>query len=263
MFTSPLTVLCFSGSDPSGGAGIQADITAIHALGAHCASIITALTIQNTQNVYGFIPIAADFLLRQADVIMQDLPIAAIKIGMLGSIENVLALGAWLQAHPHIPVVLDPVTVASGGGELGDKAIIEAITQHLLPRATLITPNTVEAQQFVPQAENLDECAQYFLEKHCDYVLIKGSHADTPDVTNTLYHAKNSPITQTWTRLPHDYHGSGCTLAASVAAFLARGCNVVDAVEKAQTYTWECLAQAYRPGKGQYVPQRILNKENS
>lgn len=261
MFTIPPTVLCFSGSDPSGGAGIQADIMAIHALGSHCASIITALTVQNTQNVYDFLPIAADFLLQQANVIMQDLPVAAIKIGMLGSIENVRALGMWLQAHPHIPVVLDPVTVASGGGELGGESIVEAITQHLLPRATLITPNTIEAQQFVPHAKNQDECAQYFLARHCEYVLIKGSHADTPDVTNTLYQAKHTPISQTWPRLPHDYHGSGCTLAASVAALLAQELSVAEAVKHAQTYTWECLTHAYRPGKGQYVPQRFLNQE--
>jgi hydroxymethylpyrimidine/phosphomethylpyrimidine kinase len=258
MTTSPPIVLCFSGSDPSGGAGIQADITAIHYLGAHAACVITAITVQNTQNVFSFIPTQAELLLQQADAIMQDMPIKAIKIGMLGSVDNVLALSKWLQSFPDIPVVLDPVTVANSGGSLGEQTVVGAITQHLLPRATIVTPNIIEAHQFAGSTLNLAECAQYFLAQHCPYVLIKGSHANTDEVTNVLYHASGSMDTQTWPRLPHRYHGSGCTLASSIAAFLAHGLSLPEAVQKAQAYTWECLANAYQPGKGQYIPQRYL-----
>ena len=258
MTKAPPIVLCFSGHDPSGGAGIQADITAIHYLGAHAACAITALTVQNTANVYSFLPTRAELLLQQADAIIQDMPVKAIKIGMLGSVENVLALSQWLQAHSSIPVVLDPVTVANSGGSLGEQTIVSAVTQHLLPRATIVTPNIIEAQQFAGAASSLAECAQFFLAQHCPYVLIKGSHANTDAVTNLLYHVSGSVEAQSWPRLPHRYHGSGCTLAASIAAFLAHGLSLPNAVQKAQAYTWECLANAYQPGKGQYVPQRYL-----
>jgi hydroxymethylpyrimidine/phosphomethylpyrimidine kinase len=255
MSTLPI-ILCFSGSDPSGGAGIQADLAAIHNLGGHCAGVITALTIQNTENVFNFFPTPADIILQQADVLMADMPIHAIKIGMLGSVENVLAISQWLQQYPTIPVILDPVIIASGGGHLAQQNIIEAMITKLFPLISIVTPNSLEARQLAPHANNLTACAQTLLDYGCQYVLIKGSHETTPNVTNMLYNHAGLMQSYTWSRLPHSYHGSGCTLAASIAALLALGMSVEEAVRCAQAYTWECLAHAYQPGKAQYIPNR-------
>lgn len=260
MSTSPPIVLCFSGSDPSGGAGIQADQAAIHNLGTHCVSVITALTIQNTQNVFNFYPTPAPVVLEQANALIQDLPIQVVKLGMLGSLENVAAIRQWLMAHTGLTVVLDPVMVAGGGGKLAPHSMATAIKQQLCPLTTLITPNTLEAHQLAPMAQNDAECAQVLLTSGCQHVLIKGSHADTPDVINMLYNNAGLVQSYQWPRLPYAYHGSGCTLAASIAALLAKNMPLPQAVQHAQTYTWESLKRAYQPGKGQYVPNRYYNK---
>ncbi|MFI4954732.1 MAG: bifunctional hydroxymethylpyrimidine kinase/phosphomethylpyrimidine kinase [Gammaproteobacteria bacterium] len=253
---SPPIVLCFSGSDPSGGAGIQADLAAIHHLGAHCVSVITALTIQNTQNVFNFYPTPATVILEQANALAIDLPIKAVKIGMIGSLENATAICEWLTQHSELPVILDPVMVAGGGGDLAEQNMTTAIKQLLCPLATIVTPNTIEAYQLAPLAHNLKECAQELLAHGCKNVLIKGSHDNTPEVINLLYNNAGLIQTYTWPRLPHSYHGSGCTLAASIAALLAQDIPLNDAVQQAQTYTWECLKRAYQPGKGQHIPNR-------
>ena len=251
----PPIVLCFSGHDPSGGAGIQADQAAIHNLGAHCASVITALTVQNTANVLNFTATSAELVIQQADALVADMPIHAIKIGMLGSLANVEALCQWLQRHPKIPVILDPVTIASGGGALGNATIVEAINEQLLPHTTIVTPNAIEARQLT-QTDTLSECAKILLSYGCEYVLLKGTHEPTENVLNVLYNQQGLIETYAWPRLPQDYHGSGCTLAASIAALLAQGKTMSTAVAQAQAYTWQCLAHAYQPGRAQYVPNR-------
>lgn len=249
-------VLCFSGSDPSGGAGIQADLAAIHNLGAHCASVITALTVQNTQNSFKFYPTPASVILEQAEALAADFLIKAVKIGMIGSVENVDAIRSWLIQRPELPVILDPVTIASGGGSLATENLVADLSEKLFPLATLVTPNTIEAHQFAPNADTLEQCAQTLLTYGCQHVLIKGSHSNTPKVHNLLYNNHGLMQSFTWQRLPHSYHGSGCTLAASIAALLALGEPLNIAVEKAQAYTWECLAHGYQPGTAQYVPNR-------
>lgn len=260
MIKAPPIVLCFSGSDPSGGAGVQADLLAIHHLKAHCAGVITALTIQNTVNVRRFVSTPADVVLQQADALVADMPISAIKMGMLGSVDVIKALGKWLQNYPAIPIILDPVTVASGGGALAQQHVIEAMIEYLFPLATIVTPNTIEARQLSPNATSLEECAITLLSYGCEYVLLKGSHEATPDVRNVLYNKTGLVQEYTWPRLPHEYHGSGCTLAASMAALLAQQIPMEQAVQRAQAYTWECLNQAYQPGKGQYVPERLWSE---
>ncbi len=259
--TRPI-VLCFSGSDPSGGAGVQADLAAIHNLGGHCAGVITALTVQNTQNALSFWAAPPELVLQQADALVQDMPIHAIKTGMLGSVEIIKALGQWLERHRDIPFILDPVMVASGGGALAQKNAADAIIKYLIPLATIVTPNTIEAKQLAPHANSLDECANTILSYGCKYVLLKGSHEDTPEVHNKLYDKSGLVHTYTWPRLPQEYHGSGCTLASSISTLLAQKLSIHDAVERAQSYTWECLDHAYQPGKGQFIPDRYWKCPN-
>jgi len=249
-------VLSFSGHDPSGGAGVQADIETFVSHQCHAVSVITALTEQDTLNVKKLIPQNPDNIINQATTLMADIPVKAIKIGLLGHPETALAVQSILKQHPHIPIVFDPVLAAGGGADLSDDSLIKAINDLLLPYTTVLTPNSEEARRLTGLSD-LKECGLSLLEKGCDYVLITGTHETTPEVSNQLFHNGQCIETYTWNRLPYSYHGSGCTLAASIAALLARGLDVLDAIAEAQEFTWNSLKSAYQPGKGQHNPNRF------
>lgn len=251
-------VLAVSGSDPSGGAGIQADIESLASHGCHCAPVITAVTVQDTQDVKSYAPLDGTLIMEQARAVLEDMPVAAIKIGMLGSTEAVEAIHGVLRDYPDIPVVLDPVLASGAGSSLTDEDMLEALDGLLLPNTTVLTPNSLEARLLAPQADNLDACAMALLEKGCEFVLITGTHENTPHVTNNLYGNHRLLETFTWERLPGSYHGSGCTLAASIAGLLAQGLEPFSAIHEAQAYTWETLKHSYRVGMGQALPNRLF-----
>lgn len=248
-------VLCFSGHDPTSGAGIAADIEALRAIKCHPSTVVTALTVQDTLNVHRFIPVAAEMVRAQARAIFADLPVAALKIGMVGSCENAAVLGALLRDYPRLPVVLDPIIHAGGGAQLADRDLILSIIEFLLPATTIATPNSNEARALAA-ADNLDDCARLILAYGCQYVLITGGDEPSAAVVNSLYHAAFPPEIHSWPRLAQTYHGSGCTLAAALAGFLAQGLNPRTAVNAAQEFTWQALAHGYRVGKGQFIPNR-------
>lgn len=256
--TSPPAVLCFSGHDPSGGAGIQADLETLARFGCHACSVVTALTQQNTVNVQNLIPQhPADFL-AQARTLISDLPIAFVKIGLLGSAEIVLSVISLLRHElAGIPVVLDPVLAAGGGTNLAKADLMEVIRHQLLPLCLIATPNIPEVRQLVGDDGAVDYCAETLLQSGVSHVLVTGAHAeDGGDVVNRLY----SGTTQSqwsWPRLPQVYHGSGCTLAAAVAGGLARGLSVEAACYEAQRFTWQSLKQGYSLGRGQWLPNRV------
>ena len=254
-------VLSFSGHDPSGGAGIQADIETLISHQCHSASVITALTEQDSCNVKKFIPQSPENIISQANMILDDLPVNAFKIGLIGHHETAIAIYAILRQHPHIPVVLDPVLAAGGGAELASDRLIAAISDLLLPCTTVLTPNSEEARK-LSGCDGLDECGLALLEKGCEYVLITGTHETTPVVNNQLFHDGRCWEIYSWDRLPETYHGSGCTLATGIAALMAHGLEPVQAVMEAQEYTWNSLNSAYRPGKGQYNPNRFFWMED-
>ncbi|MCF6323468.1 MAG: bifunctional hydroxymethylpyrimidine kinase/phosphomethylpyrimidine kinase [Gammaproteobacteria bacterium] len=251
-------VMAFSGNDPTGGAGIQADIEALASMGCHAAPVITSLTIQDTQDIQGYVPIDASLLVQQARAVLEDMPIAAFKIGMLSSVEVIEAVHTILTDYSDIPVVLDPVLVAGGGSEIADEEMIDAITSLLLPQATILTPNSIEARILAHEADSLDACAQELLEMGCEYVLVTGTHEATTEVTNTLYGNRRKLESFTWDRLPETYHGSGCTLASAIAGLIAQGMEPFTAVHEAQEYTWEALRAGYRLGMGQHLPNRFF-----
>lgn len=251
-------VLVFSGLDPSGGAGMQADIEAIASMGCHAAPVVTALTVQDTRNVSGFETVDAMMLVEQARAVLEDLPVRAVKIGMVGSVENAEAIHSILADYPDIPVVLDPVLAAAGGGSLAEAELTHALQTLLIPQATVITPNSVEARALAPAADTLDACAQELLSFGCELVLITGAHEDTPTVDNLLFGNLRKLEAFSWERLPHTYHGSGCTLSAAIAGLLGQGLEPFTAIHEAQEYTWESLKHGYRPGKGQHVPNRLF-----
>lgn len=251
-------VLALSGSDPSGGAGIQADIEALASHGCHCAPVITAITVQDTQDVKSYAPLDGTLIMEQARAVLEDMPVAAIKIGLLGSSEAVEAIYGVLQDYPDIPVILDPVLASGNGASLSDEEVLEALYTLLLPNTTVLTPNSMEARILAPEADNLDACAMALLEHGCEFVLITGTHENTPHVANSLYGNHRLLETYTWERLPGSYHGSGCTLAASIAGLLAQGLEPLSAIHEAQEYTWETLAHGYRIGMGQPLPNRLF-----
>ena len=249
-------VLVFAGHDPSGGAGIQADIEALASQGCHAATVVTALTVQDTREVSGFTPVEATHVIAQARAILEDMPVAVIKLGMLGSVENAAVIHTILADYPEIPVVFDPVLAAGSGTGLVEPGLTEAIRSLLLPATRILTPNSLEARTLAPEADTLGACALALLDQGVDYVLVTGSHEHTPEVINRLYHGQRLLDSSSWERLPHSYHGSGCTLAAAIAAQLALGREPVAAVHTAQAFTWQALQQGYRPGLGQHLPNR-------
>ncbi len=254
-------VLSFSGHDPSGGAGIQADIETLVSHQCHSASIITVLTEQDTRNVKKLIPQSPENIISQANTLLNDLHVNAFKIGLIGHHETAIAIYAILKQYPHIPVILDTVLTAGGGADMASERLITTIIDLLLPCTTVLTPNSEEARK-LSGFEALDQSGLDLLEKGCDYVLITGTHETTPVVNNQLFHDGRCWETYTWDRLPESYHGSGCTLATSIAALMAHGLEPVQAVMEAQEYTWNSLNSAYRIGKGQYNPNRFFWMED-
>lgn len=260
---NPPLVLVFSASDPSSGAGMQADILTLASLGCHPLSALTALTVQDTVGVQSVHPVAAELLEQQARTVLEDMPVVAFKIGMLGSVENVLAVAEIISDYPEIPLIFDPVLASGRGDELSSEDVISAIREMLLPQTTLLTPNAPEARRLAESDEDegepaIDVCAQRLIEMGAQYVLITGTHENTPQVVNTLYGADGVIRRDTWERLPGSYHGSGCTLASAIAGCIAGGASMEDAVRDAQDYTWQALANGFRAGMGQFIPDRFF-----
>ncbi len=251
-------VLAFAGLDPSGGAGLVADVEAVASMGCHLCPIATALTVQDSRRAYRYECVDSMLLVEQARAILADMPVRAVKIGMLGEVAAAEVLHSLLMEHPELPVVFDPVLAAGGGGSLSDDALLDAIRSLILPVTTIITPNSEEARRLAPEADSLDACAEELQSLGCEYVLITGGHEPTPEVHNTLYSGHRRLEEWTWQRLPDDYHGSGCTLSAAVAGLLAHGLEPFTALHEAQEYTWETLQHAYTAGAGQRLPNRLF-----
>jgi hydroxymethylpyrimidine/phosphomethylpyrimidine kinase len=236
----------------------------ISGMGCHALTVITALTVQDTVGVEDVLSVDSDFVSEQARAVLEDMPVQAFKLGVLGSVENIAVIAEIISDYPHIPVVVDPVIASGRGDELASEAMLATLRELILPQATVITPNTMEARRLVARSSDdfdersMSDCAMQLLAMGCRHVLITGSHAHTPQVVNTLYGAGGVLRADAWKRLPGSYHGSGCTLASALAAALAHGLEVPEAVYEAQGFTWQTLATAFRPGMGQYIPDRFF-----
>jgi hydroxymethylpyrimidine/phosphomethylpyrimidine kinase len=246
MVSAPPNVLAFAASDPTGGAGMQADVLTLASLGCHPLTVLTAYTVQDTHGVSALYGVDAAHVAAQARCVLADTRVLAAKIGVVGGVANAQAIAALLAERPEIPVVLDPVLASARGDALGDAAWLREV---LAPRATVATPNSEEARALGgPEA---------LIALGCQYVLVTGTHEPGEDVVNRLYGAGGLLREDRWPRLPGSYHGSGCTLASAIAARLAQGDGMVEAVRGAQDYTWCALERGYPPGTGQYVPDRL------
>ncbi|RFC32373.1 MAG: hydroxymethylpyrimidine/phosphomethylpyrimidine kinase [Candidatus Nitrotoga sp. SPKER] len=261
----PPIVLTFGATDPSGGAGLQADILTIASMGCHPLSVVTAVTVQDTRGVDDILPIDAEWVSDQARAVLEDMPVAAFKIGLLGSVENIAAIAEVISDYPEIPLIFDPVLASGRGDELADEDMLDALRELLLPQTTILTPNSIEARRLIQDEDNdednpdLAECAKRIVQLGCEYVLVTGTHEHTPKVINTLYGENGLLVrSDSWKRLPGIYHGSGCTLASAIASLLANGLPINEAVKEAQEFTWQTLQFAFRPGMGQHIPDRLF-----
>ncbi|MDA0224841.1 MAG: hydroxymethylpyrimidine/phosphomethylpyrimidine kinase [Proteobacteria bacterium] len=260
MSPTPPIVLSIAATDPTSGAGIQADLLTLAALGCHPVSVVTAITAQDTHGVEGVFALDAQWVSRQAAVLLRDVSVAAIKIGVLGSAANAEAVANVLAAWPAIPVVLDPVLASGRGDPLADDALIAALRTQLLPRTTVLTPNLVEARRLGEVAANAgrEDCARALLALGCRNVFVTGTHDDTQDVVNSLFAPAGKVREDRWPRLPGAHHGSGCTLAAALAGFIALGRALPEAAQAAQEFTWHALAGGFGAGGGQQIPDRFF-----
>jgi hydroxymethylpyrimidine/phosphomethylpyrimidine kinase len=239
--------LTIAGSDSSGGAGIQADLKTFSALGVYGASVITALTAQNTLGVQGIHNAPPSFVVQQIQSVLSDLDVRAIKIGMLSNTAIIKAVAGVLAMHRHIPVVLDPVMVAASGDALLEADAIVALRTCLLPLAAIITPNLPEASLLcgLPVARHEDqviEQGRQLLAQGASSVLVKGGHAEGAESTDVLIapgllRRYSAPRIAT-----RNVHGTGCTLSSAIAAGLAKGLPLVEAVAVAKTYITAAIA---------------------
>ena len=257
MSTNRPIVLCFSGHDPGGGAGIHADIEAIGALGCHALTIITAQTVQDTNNVQRVVPTEITLLAEQIVALSADSVISAVKVGLLGDASQISVIARTAQ-HLGVPLVLDPILRAGGGSNLVNNAMIMAMQTELFPLTTVLTPNAAEALRLAPGCDTAGAGAQALLEAGCANVLVTGGDEPGDDVTNSWYRPGQPAHPFRWPRLPETFHGAGCTLASSIAALLAQGREIGEALEQAQAYTQRTLQNAQRTGQGRRIPGRLL-----
>lgn len=248
-------ILCFSGYDPSGGAGIQADIEAIAAHGMHAVPVITALTVQDSQTAYRITPVSTDIMQQQVHHILQDMQPAAIKIGMLGSIDAVELISEIISDLPELPIIFDPVLASGDGSRLSREPLEATISRLIVPHCNMMTPNTLEAHALT--GLDNDRAAEELLRQGCKSVLLTGTHGNTDDVIHHL-HTPAGHTQFRYPRLDGEYHGSGCTLAASLAASMLQHVQLEPAVKQALDYTEQTLLAAHRPGKGQLFPRRMI-----
>lgn len=254
----PPAVLVFAGLDPTGGAGLQADVEAIGSMGGHALPVLTAITAQDTRDVRSCTPIDALSIIEQARVVLEDVAVDAFKVGLVGGVDAIGAIHTILKEHEGTPVVIDPVCASSSGTVLADDEQLDAMVSLLLPLATVVTPNTLEARLLTPEADSLNASAQELMSYGCEFVLLTGSHEPTPNVVHRLYSDRRLIESFEFERLPAGYHGSGCTLSSAIAALLGHGLEPLPAVGEALAYTFQALERGFPLGSGQLIPRRLF-----
>ncbi|WP_043531260.1 bifunctional hydroxymethylpyrimidine kinase/phosphomethylpyrimidine kinase [Litchfieldella xinjiangensis] len=254
-------VLVLAGHDPTGGAGLVADAEAIRACGAWPLTIPTALTVQTTLDVSRVMPCRGDDMRDMARA-LENFDIAAIKVGLIASLESLDAVVDIVRQRPGIPLVVDPVLKAGGGRELSTTELLDAFRRELLPHVDILTPNRDELERLAEGVNSNDaDRATQLLSLGCQAVLVTGT--DTPEALHPMdqvIHTLHTPDTDRqwhWPRLSGHYHGSGCTLASALAARLAAGERLMPACEQAQAYTFDTLRHAWQPASGQALPHRL------
>lgn len=260
---TPPVALSFAASDPSGGTGIQSDAMTFAALGCHPLSVLTAITIQDSTGVEDVLPVDPDCVEDQARLLLEDIPVKALKIGQLGNADTIVTVAEIAFDYSSVPLVVDPMLSSSRGDELASEEMIDAMREVLLRQATVLVVNSSEARRLAVEDEDermgadLGRCARRLIALGAEHVLITGVRERTTQVINVLYRRDGPVQTDTWQRLPGRFHGPGCILSAAIAAFLAHGADVNAAVRAGQSFTYQTLTRAFRPGMGQLLPSRV------
>ena len=261
--TSPL-ILTFGPTDPVGAVGIQADLATFAAMGCHGLSVVTALFIGDTARIEDIQVIDPDWVSDQARVLLEDMPVAAFKVGAVGSIENVSAIAEIVSDYPDIPLIFDPFlsSLPDQGPDAED--MLMATRELLIPQTTVLLISTVELARMAetwrePSEEDLMAVdAMRLIEMGCEYVFVTGTPSDLTDVANTLFDEGGVIRHDNWQRISGSYNGAGGTLAATIAALLANGLDIPEAVFEAQEFTIASIANAQRLGMGKLVPDRYF-----
>jgi len=259
MTPTPAMAMTVAGSDSSGGAGIQADLKTFTALGTYGASVLTALTAQNTQGVQGVMPVEPSFVAEQIRSVLSDLDVGAAKTGMLANAGVIRAVVATLQEFPELPLVVDPVMVATSGDVLLEADAIDALRHELLAVARLVTPNLPEAARLLDTTLAESEAAieaqgrELVRRFNCRAVLMKGGHGSGVDAVDLLIDGEGATLRLATPRIDTRHtHGTGCTLSAAIAALLATGADLQEAVQRAKAFIQDAIMHGARApvGKG-------------
>jgi len=261
---TPPLILTFGATDPVGAFGIQADLASFAAMGCHGLSVVTSILIGDTARIEDVQPIDADWVADQARVILEDMPVAAFKVGAVSSIENVSVIAEVVSDYPDVPLILDPFLAAMPDQGQDSEDMLIAIRELLIPQSTLFLASAMELGRF---AESWREPASgdvmladvmKVIEMGCEYLLITGTPGDVHDVSNTLFDESGAVRQDAWQRLPGSFSGAGSTLSATIAALLANGVDVPEAVFEAQEFTYAALSNAHRLGMGKLTPDRYF-----
>ncbi|HEY9544308.1 bifunctional hydroxymethylpyrimidine kinase/phosphomethylpyrimidine kinase [Prevotella sp.] len=268
-----IKTLTIAGSDSSGGAGIQADLKTLSALGCYAASVITSVTAQNTLGVTAVQHISPEMVRAQLKAVMDDIKPDAIKIGMTGRAQTITAIADVLNDYPEAHIVIDPVMVSTSGSPLMEPDGIATLCQRLLPKATLLTPNLPEAEALagihIDSEAQIDLAARRIMDLGCKALLIKGGHLEGLQKTDRLYTADGQRfVFQSPTVPTRNTHGTGCTLSSAITAFLARGEALTDAIKLAKDYVTHALragndvtlGDGYGPVNHFFNPEKLLKR---
>lgn len=261
--TSPL-ILTFGAADPVGATGIQADLATFAAMGCHGLSVITSILVGDTARIEDIQVIDVDWMADQARVILEDMPVAAFKVGAVGSIENISAIAEIVSDYPDIPLILAPFITAMPNPEEDEDDHLIAIRELLIPQTTLMLTSAVELNRLAETwrepiaSDALQLDAMRIIEMGCEYLFVTGMPSDMHEVANTLFDASGILRRDTWQRLPGSFTGAGSTLSAAICAMLANGLEIPEAVSEAQEFTLAALAHAQRLGMGKLIPDRYF-----
>ena len=250
------TVLLFSGLDPSGAAGVSADIETINQFGITPLPIITTLTVQNTQNVTFLEATNNSLIQAQFKSIKEDIDFKVVKIGLLGSSSQIKTIAKLLINRPDLSIVLDPIIVSSSDNELSTDSMIEAMRNDLIPLCSLLTPNLSELSCLAPGLNEQSAVASL----KCPWVLVTTSDSSEVEIEHRLYHHSNLVSKFSYKKLLGNYHGSGCTLSSAISALIATDVSVEESCRRALDYTYQTLLNAKKLGKMQYHPNRTYPK---
>lgn len=261
---TPPIVMTLAAADPTGGGGLQGDVLTLASMGCHPLSVVTALCLRDTEGVAEVVPLDSDLLVDQARLLLEDMPVRAFKVGLLGSVENIAAVAEIISDYPDLPLVLESGVTRQGRAGAALEELLAAHCELLLPQVSVLVLGRHEAQRLAMTLSGGDEeptvaaAVAALTAAGPRHVLLTGSGEPGPQVVNVLYGREGVIRTDAQERLADRYLGAGTTLSAALVGALAQGMEVPEAVREAQEFTWQSLAAAFRPGMGQALPDRFF-----